>query len=187
MRPARCLSLAILLASSACNLHQGSESLDTGRMSADPATARGRMILVVRAVQAARDRAQAVLAPQGLPAPPRVIDLLTAGDWMLTTEVRKALAEGTPSACGRIHTLTLTSLKGMVLHYTWCLGLPIPSELDGPPHASLPPGSRQEQDRLRAQATPRQLEALREAREAFIKGLADVRPLGADVALRNAP
>ncbi|HJV21577.1 MAG TPA: hypothetical protein VJ570_02720, partial [Holophagaceae bacterium] len=140
---------------------------------------KGRANEIASILEKARDRAAATLKSEDLPAPPRAVDMLTGGDFGAAMDLSQALKSGFEPSCQIIYKNALGSLKGMVRHYSRCLGEPMPAEAAAIPGPLITPPSLESEARAIVGAqNPSRRKALQEARRTFIEALLRIRALG---------
>lgn len=125
-------------------------------------------------VETSRERAAKALHDSGLPAPPRTVDILTAGNWGLAIDLNQASKDGFLPSCQAVYLSTLSALKGQVVHYSACLGEPVPRVVQGGPEPVLPPGAEALQSQARAMQNQAQKEGMSAARSLFLNALVEV-------------
>lgn len=126
-----------------------------------------RITALADRVRSTRNRAADTLRGAGLPEPPRDVDILTGGNWGAGIDLKQALESGFKPSCQVIYEATLGGLKGMVYHYSKCLGEPLPAIVSGEPGPLLPSRAESEQAQVRQSLTAPRIAALREVRSAF--------------------
>lgn len=129
---------------------------------------------MVEIVQKSHDKAASALRETGLPEPPRVVDLLTGGNWGIAIDLQQASRNGFIPSCQVVYESTLSALKGQVVHYSACLGEPVSSLVAGGPAPVLPPGAEAFQKQVRIIQNPAQKAGMSKAKNIFIDALVDV-------------
>lgn len=153
-----------------------------------PKTPTAKVARMERIVRDCREQSAKKLAGF-MPPPPSTVDLMTGGDWGAAIDLKQALESGFPPSCRRIRQSTLASLKGMIIHYSRCAGLPVSASVHGLPDPLLPQGFESIQEATRRNLTPERREVLILVTGLFERALSEVQDLGSfdseDVALNS--
>lgn len=88
-----------------------------------------------------------------LPSPPRLVDLLTGGDWGAAIDLKQAQEGGFAPSCQVIYEQTVGALKGQIVYHAACLEEGPGSLVQGPPDPLLPPNWRASVDSVKSGMT----------------------------------
>ena len=114
----------------------------------------------------------------GLPRPPRSIDMLVGGDWGAAMDLKQAVESGFPPSCQIIYRNSLGSLKGMIGHYSQCLGSTLPDAVRGEVRGLVPPGLESEARLIHENLGVSQTRALKTSITILLQAYSQIKSLG---------